>query len=184
MGDSLDCSDIYDKLKKQLAFSLQEQKIIKKLGIKSEIFLPLLFSLKFGGDWSFQTESTKVLAVKDKLTRYDPERMVGYTQEVIFLFLNPQILTKEGQVYRLEKCSQKKEREIVERPFKIEVDGEDIIKAVLNPKTLKITIKRVKGPLSFEGSSAFGVSHEMDHLTGSEKVGGKSLWDFSYKMED
>ena len=72
----------------------------------------------------------------------------------------------------------------MERPFKIEVDGEVIIKAVLNPKTLKICVKRVKGPLSFEGSSAFGVSHEMDHLTGSEKVGGKSLWDFSYQMED
>ncbi len=90
-------------------------------------------------------------------------------------------MNEEGLVHRLEKCGDKKEREIVKRPFKIEVDAEDIIKAVINPLTLKITVKHVKGPLFFEGSSAYGVSHEMNHLQGVE-VNGKSLWDFSYEL--
>jgi predicted metalloprotease len=173
-------SDKYE-LKKQLSFNHQEEKIIKKLDLTPEAFLPLIFSIKFGGDWSFKTKSLKVLAVKDKLTRYDQQKMVGYTIETVFLFVNPKILNEEGLVHRLEKCGDKKEREIVKRPFKIEVDAEDIIKAVINPLTLKITVKHVKGPLFFEGSSAYGVSHEMNHLRGVE-VNGKSLWDFSYEL--
>ena len=173
-------SDEYE-LKKQLSFNHQEEKIIKKLDLTPEAFLPLIFSFKFGGDWSFKTKSLKVLAVKDKLTRYDQQKMVGYTIETVFLFVNPKILNEEGLVHRLEKCGDKKEREIVKRPFKIEVDAEDIIKAVINPLTLKITVKHVKGPLFFEGSSAYGVSHEMNHLQGVE-VNGKSLWDFSYEL--
>ena len=175
--------DELQRFKKQLKFSLQEDKFIEKLGIRSEAFLPLLFSIKYGGDWSFKTDSLKVLAVKDKITRYDEENMVGYTLERIFLFLNPTILNEEGRVHRLEKCGNKKEREIVERPFKVELDGEDIIKAVLNPMTLKVNIKRIKGPLSFEGSMAYGISHEMDHLQGTEKT-GQSLWDFSYELDE
>ena len=169
------------ELKKQLSFNLQEEMIIKKLNITPEAFLPLIFSIKFGGDWSFKTKSLKVLAVKDKLTRYDQEKMVGYTIETVFLLINPKILKEEGCIHRLEKCGNKKEREIVERPFKIEVDAEDIIKAVINPLTLKITVKHFKGPLSFEGSSTYGVSHEMNHLQGLE-VNGKSLSDFSYEL--
>ncbi len=174
-------NDEYE-LKKKLSFNLQEEMIIKKLHITPEAFLPLVFSIKFGGDWSFNTKSLKVLAVKDKLTRYDQEKMVGYTIETVFLFVNPKILKEEGLVYRLEKCGDKKEREIVKRPFKIEVDAEDIIKAIINPLTLKITVKHVKGPLSFEGSSAYGVSHEMNHLRGLD-VNGKSLWDFRYEQD-
>ena len=173
-------SDEYE-LKKQLSFNHQEEKIIKKLDLTPEAFLPLIFSIKFGGDWSFKTKSLKVLAVKDKLTRYDQQKMVGYTIETVFLFVNPKILNEEGLVHRLEKCGDKKEREIVKRPFKIDVDAEDIIKAVINTLTLKITVKHVKGPLFFEGSSAYGVSHEMNHLQGVE-VNGKSLWDFSYEL--
>ncbi len=172
----------YEKLKKRLSFNLQEEVIIKRLNITPEAFLPLVFSIKFGGDWSFKTESLKVLAVKEKLTHYDQEKMVGYTIETVFLFVNPKILKEEGVIYRLEKCSDKKEREIVERPFKIEVDADDIIKAVINPLTLKITVKHIKGPLSFEGSSAYGVFHEMNHLLGLE-VKGKSLWDFKYELD-
>lgn len=176
--------DEYSKLKKQIKFNLEEQEIIKQLNIEPDVFLPLLFSFKFGGDWSFSTKSQKVLAVKDKLTSYDPEKKVGATLEVIYLLTHPRVLNEEGLIYRMEKCSQKKEREIVERPFKVEIDGEEIIKAVLDPKTLEISIKRIKGPLSFEGSTAFGVAHEMGHLTSSDDAGGKCLWDFSYKLED
>lgn len=175
------CNNEYEKLKKQLSFNLKEEMIIKKLDINPEFFLPLIFSVKFGGDWSFKTDSLRVLAVKDKLTRYDEEKLVGYTIETVFLLMNPEIIKREGSIYRLEKCGEKKEREIMERPFKVEVNAEDIIKAVINPLTLKITVQHVKGPLIFEGSSAYGISHEMDHLLGLES-NGKSLWDFTYEL--
>ncbi len=174
-------ADEYEEIKKKLSFNFQEERIIKKLDITPEAFLPLVFSVKFGGDWSFKTESLKVLAVKDKLTRYDQENLIGYTIETIFLFINPRILNEEGLIHRLEKCGDKKEREIVERPLKIEIDADDLIKAIINPVTLKITVKHVKGPITFEGSSAYGISHEMNHLLGVE-VKGKSLWDFKYEL--
>ncbi len=178
MENSLQSLDFLKKIK----FNLQEQEIIKLLEIKPEEFIPLLFSLKFGGNWSFKTREAKIIAIKDKLTRYDPEEMVGFTLEIIYLFFNPSLLTEEGLIYRLEKCSTKKEREIVKRPYKVKVDGEKIIKATLNPKTLEISVKKVNGPLTFEGSSAYGVSHEIDHLKESEQTAGKCLWDFNYKL--
>ena len=173
-----------EELKKKLKFNLQEQEIVKKLAINPEVFIPLLFSLKFGGNWSFKTEkdSVRIMSIKDKLTRYDPENRIGSTLETIYLFSNPVILKEEGKIRRLEKCSEKKEREIVERPYKVHVDGDDIIKAVLDPSTLKIRVKHVKGPLTMEGSAAYGVSHEMDHLKESESTGRKCLWDFNYQL--
>lgn len=175
-----------EELKKKLKFNLQEQEIIKKLGIKHEVFLPLLFSLKFGGNWSYKTkkDSVRLMAIKDKVTRYDPEEKLGHTLETIYLFSNPVVLKEEGRVLRLEKCSEKQEREIVKGPYKVVIDGEDIIKAVLDPSSLKIRVKHIQGPLTLEGSTAYGVSHEMDHLNESEGEERKCLWDFSYEIND
>lgn len=173
-----------EELKKKLRYNLQEQEIIKKLNIKPEVFLPLLFSLKFGGNWSYKTkkDSVRLMAIKDKVTSYDPEEKLGHTLETIYLFSNPVVLNEDGRVLRLEKCSQKQEREIVERPYRVEVDADDIIKAVLDPGTLKIKVEHVTGPLTMEGSLAYGVSHEMDHLLGSKEEPPKFLWDFQYEM--
>jgi predicted metalloprotease len=181
-GDRYGFKEGYEQLKKQLFFNLREKEVLKKLGIPADAFIPLLFSINFGGDWSFKTEFLSVLAVKEKITRYNSEKMTGFTLEKIFLFLNPEILKEEGVVHRLEKCGHKKEREIVKRPYKIELDGEDIIEALLNPLKLKITLRHIEGPLTFEGSAAYGISHEMDHLKGSGAT-GKSLWDFKYELE-
>ena len=173
----------YRKLKKQLSFNLQEHKIIEKLQISPESFIPLLFSLKYGGDWSFKTDSLEVLAIKEKITHYDERKQTGYTLENVLLFLNPEIITMEGKVLRLEKCSTNKERKRVERPFMLVIDAEDIVKAVLNPLTMEISIKKIKGPLKMEGTAAYGVSHEMDHLRGS-RADAKALWEFKYIWEE
>jgi predicted metalloprotease len=178
----LDIQD-YTKIKKQLSFNLQEQKIIEKLQIPPESFIPLLFSLKYGGDWSFKTDSLEVLAIKEKITRYDEKKQTGYTLENVLLFLNPKIIKMEGKVLRLEKCGTKKERELVERPFKFEIDADEIIKSVLNPLTMEICLKKIEGPLKLEGPAAYGVSHEMDHLRGSEAI-AKGLWEFKYSWQE
>jgi predicted metalloprotease len=172
----------YHRLKKQLSFNLDEKKAIQELQIQPDAFLPILFSLKFGGDWSFKTQELEALAVKEKITRYDEGKKEGYTLERVTLFITPQIISTEGKVLRLEKCGNKKERELVERPFRVELDAEDIIKVELNPGSMEITLKRVEGPMSFEGSAAYGVSHEMEHLAGCETT-GKYFWEFEYSLE-
>jgi len=178
----LDSSE-YRKLKKQLTFNLAEEKAIKELNIQPDAFLPVLFSLKFGGDWSFKTDQLEALAVKEKITRYNEEIGEGYTLEKVTLFINPNLTGTEGRVLRLEKCGTKKERELVERPYKVELNADDIIRAELNPGSMKIILERVEGPLEFEGSAAYGVSHEIEHLEGCETF-GKCFWEFEYLVMD
>ena len=173
----------FDEFKKQLSFSLKEKKVIERLDVPHDIFLPLLFSIKFGGDWSLKFDSTRVMAIKEKITRFDDDKMVGYTMEIMFLFYNPVLLSQEGSVYRLEKCGNKKEREIVRRPFKVTVDSEYSLKASLNPLTKKIILEKINGPFEFTGSSAYGVSHEMEHLLEND-VSGESIFEFEYVIKD
>lgn len=173
----------YDKLKKQLSFNLAEKKAIKDLKVQPDAFIPVLFSLKFGGDWSFKTKELEAMAVKEKITRYIEDDGEGYTLERVTLFINPKLKFTEGKVLRFEKCGNKNERELVERPFRVILDAEDIIRAELNPGSMEINLKRIEGPLSFEGSAAYGVSHEMEHLAGCEYT-GKFIWEFKYRVED
>ena len=123
------------------------------------------------------------MAVKEKITRYSEDEGEGYTLERVTLFINPQLKSTEGKVLRLEKCGNKNERELLERPFRVELDAKDVIRAELNPGSMDITLKRINGPLSFEGSAAYGVSHEIEHLTGCEHT-GKFIWEFKYRVED
>lgn len=122
------------------------------------------------------------MAIKEKVTAFDHDKMVGYTKEVMFLFYNPVLLKEEGTVYRLEKCGSRKEREIVKRPYKVTMDSEYALKATLNPIDKKITLKKVKGPFEFTGSGAYGVSHEMDHLLEHE-TNGDSIFEFEYEID-
>ncbi|MBM4241219.1 MAG: hypothetical protein FJ150_06110 [Euryarchaeota archaeon] len=161
---------------------MKEKEIIKKLQISPESFLPLVLSIKFGGDWGIKTNSINVMAIKEKITRYDDNENLGYTLENVFLFLNPSILDQEGEVYRLEKCGNKKERELVKRPFKVVIDAEFIIRAVLDPMMKKIILKKIKGPLTFKGSTAYGISHEMDHICETE-IHEKPIWDFEFILD-
>ncbi len=172
----------YDKLKKQLSFNFAENKAINDLNIKPDAFIPVLFSLKFGGDWSFKTSELEAMAVKEKITRYNENSGERYTLERVTLFVNPCLISNEGKVLRLEKCGAKNERELVERPFRVKLDAEDIVQAELNPKIMEINLKRIKGPLNFSGSAAYGVSHEIEHLTGCERT-GKFLWEFKYRVQ-
>lgn len=173
----------YDELKKLLKFSLNEKKVIKDLQIPDDAFLPLIFSIRFGGDWSLAKNSQKTMAIKEKITTYDEKIKEGCTLEKVYLFLNPQILKEKGIVYRLEKCSTKNERELVKRPYEVIVNGDFILEATLNPIDLKIRLKKIDTPLKFTGSSAYGVSHEMEHLNQKESE-GKPFWEFEYEIVD
>lgn len=123
------------------------------------------------------------MAIKEKVTRFDDDKMLGYTMEIMYLFYNPVLLNQEGTVYRLEKCGNKKEREIVRRPYKVTIDSEYSLKASLNPMTKKITLQKVNGPFQFSGSSAYGISHEMEHLLEKETK-GESIFEFEYEIKE
>lgn len=183
MDDPVCSGAEFDKLKKQLSFNLAEKRVIKDLNIQPDAFIPVLFSLKFGGDWSFKTKDLEAMAVKEKITRFNEIDGEGYTLERVTLFVNPQLISTHGKILRLEKCGTKNERELVERPFRVQLDAQDIVIAELNPDSMEITLKRIEGPLSFEGSAAYGVSHEMEHLAGCEHT-GKFIWEFEYKLKD
>ncbi|KZX11578.1 hypothetical protein MBFIL_13910 [Methanobrevibacter filiformis] len=170
-----------DEIQKLLKFSISEKEAIKSLNLPEEVFLPLFFSIRFGGDWSVNKNSKKLMSVKEKVTEYDTDKKIGYTLEKIYLFVNPVLLKEEGVVYRMEKCGNKNERELVKRPYSVIVDGKYILEAVLNPKDLKIAIKHMKGPLKFHGPAAYGASHEIDHLNDikNPKI---PFWDFEYVL--
>lgn len=154
---------------------------MERLNLPYDIFLPLLFSIKFGGDWSLKMNSTRVMAVKEKITRFDEEKMLGYTLENMFLFYNPVLISQKGEVYRMEKCGNKNEREIVKRPYKITIDAEYCLKASMNPMTKKIALKKIKGPFKFTGTNAYGISHEMEHLSSNEST-RNSIFEFEYEI--
>ncbi|MGB9838078.1 RimK/LysX family protein [Methanothermobacter sp.] len=175
----MDDSDI----RKLLRFTLSEKRVIDELQIPPDAFIPLLFSIRYGGDWSLRKNSGRFMAVKEKVTRFDEDEMTGRTLEIVYLFLNPRVVREEGTVYRLEKCGSKNERELVKRPYRVVVDGDYILRAVLDPLDFKIKLKRLRKPLKFTGSGAYGVSHEMEHLEGRESR-GTPFWEFKYEIED
>lgn len=172
-----------EAIKKILKFTLKEKEIIKALDLPEEVFLPLFFSVRFGGDWSVNKNSNNLMSVKEKITEYDDEKKEGYTLEKIYLFVNPEILSEEGKIYRMEKCGNKNERELVERPYSVVIHGEYILEATLNPKDMKIIVKHAKSPLKFVGPGAYGVSHEIEHLK-SGKIQGIPFWNFEYVLNE
>jgi predicted metalloprotease len=161
-------------------FSVQEKNIISSFEIKEELFLPFLLSLKSGGSWSYASEETKSIAVKDVITYYDDESKTGHTLERIYLLIDPEIIMEEGVVHRLEKCGTKEERELVERPYFITLQAKNIIFAEVNPELRKITVRELKKKrISLKGTPAYSAAHELEHLEKGE-IEGIPFWNFEY----
>ncbi|ADI74876.1 protein of unknown function DUF785 [Methanohalobium evestigatum Z-7303] len=170
-------SDI-NEIKNFFMFAGKEQYLIKELGLPEESILPLMLSLKSGGSWSYSTEALSVMSIKNPSTQYDENEDTGYTLEDIYLFLNPEIINKQGSVYRLEKCSKRGERVLVERPYRITVKGERIILAQVHPEKKKIEVSEPEyKSIIFTGSPAYSAAHEIEHLTTGE-INGEPIWNF------
>jgi predicted metalloprotease len=105
-----------ENLKKTIDFTSAEKKLISSFDIPADAFIPLLLSLRDGGDWSYSAENIKTIAVIDKTTVYDDEKKLGYSLEEIYLFINPVLKDEEGTVHRLKKeikVEELAERELV-----------------------------------------------------------------------
>jgi predicted metalloprotease len=164
-------------------FSTQEKNVISSFNIEEELFLPFLLSLKSGGSWSYASEETRSIAVKDIITYYDEESKTGYTLEKIYLFIEPEVIEKEGVIYRLEKCGTRAERELVERPYGISLKARKIIFAEVNPAFRTIKIREMKKRhIRLKGTPAYSAAHELEHLEKGE-IKGTPVWKFEYISE-
>jgi len=169
-----------DEIQAIFKFSALEKHVISSFGVQEDLFLPFLLSLKSGGSWSYASEETKSMAVKDVITYYNEESKTGYTLEKIYFFINPEIVKEEGIIRRLEKCGTKEERELVERPYLITLKAKKMIFAEVNPEFRKITVRELKKKtIQLKGTPAYSAAHEMEHLEKGE-IGGIPLWTFEY----
>ncbi len=169
-----------DKVRKIIDFTNAERRLISSFNLPADAFTPLLLSLRDGGDWSYSSEDIKTMAVMDKTTIYDDERKLGYSLEEIYLFVNPVLAEEEGTVHRLEKCGDEEMRLLVRRPYKVRVISDRIIKTTVNPLEKEIKIEELaEKELSFDGSTAYDIAHEIEHLKAKEIKGG-SLWEFRF----
>jgi predicted metalloprotease len=149
-------------LKKTIEFTNEERRLISGLDIPADAFLPLLLSLRDGGDWSYSSANIKTIAVMDKTTVYDDNKKTGYSLEEIYLFINPVLISEEGTVHRLEKCGEEEVRMLVKRPYKIRVGCDRIIKATVHPVEKKIKVEELmEKELVFEGSTAYYIAHDI-----------------------
>lgn len=173
-----------EEIKKIIHFTQAEKEAISGFGLPLDAFLPLILSIRFGGDWSYSSEEVRSLAVQDRTTMYDESQGMGHSLEEIYLFVNPELLEKEGRVRRLEKCGEKEERVLVERPYRIRVRGDRVLKATVDPSEMEILLEELfDREIVFEGSNAFDFAHELEHLQQKEVRGG-GLWNFVFKTKD
>lgn len=169
-----------ENFKKILTFTTAEKELISSFDIPADAFLPLLLSLRDGGDYSYSAENIKTIAIMDKTTIYDDKKKLGYSLEEIYLFINPVLKDEEGTVHRLEKCGEEELRLLVRRPYKVRVGSDRIIKATVNPLEKEIKVEELaEKELVFDGSTAYDISHEIEHLKRKEIIGG-SLWEFKF----
>lgn len=168
-------------LKKTIEFTNEERKLISGFDLPADAFLPLLLSLRDGGDWSYSSGNIKTIAVMDKTTVYDDEQKSGYSLEEIYLFVNPVLTDEVGTVRRLEKCGDEEVRMLVTRPYKIRIGCDRIIKATIHPVEKEIKVEELnERELVFEGSTAYDIAHEIEHLK-HEEIKGESLCEFKFK---
>ncbi|NYT05708.1 MAG: hypothetical protein GKC04_04960 [Methanomicrobiales archaeon] len=164
----------------EIGFTGAEQQLARRLALPADACIPLFFSIRFGGAWSFADGGIRALSVVERTTVYDETTGEGYSREVIHLCINPVCTGREGIVRRLEKCGEEKTRFLVERPFRIRIRADRIITAELNParKTI-ITRERSSRTIAWEGSAAAQADHELEHLAGRTVAGGL-LWEFQF----
>lgn len=169
--------DVED-IKKAIEFTNYEKGLASGFNLPADAILPLLLTLRDGGDWSYSGDRIKTVSILDKTTIYDDAKKSGYSLEEIYLFIDPEITHAEGEIHRLEKCGDVEMRMLVKRPYKIKVRCERIIKATVHPMLKEIKVAELsEKELSFEGSTAYDIAHEVEHLEHME-IKGESLWEF------
>ncbi len=157
---------------RNLVFLKAEEDLAVRFGLSTESLLPLFFSVRFGGDWSYASENLRTVSVMKKTSVYDEETRLGSSVEEIYLLVNPAIEEREGTVHRLEKCGDQPARLLVERPYRLRATAERILQMTIDPLAGEIRVgDPEKKEITFEGSPAYGLAHELEHLEQKEIIG-------------
>jgi predicted metalloprotease len=164
----------------KIAFAAAETALATRFGISADALIPLLFSLRYGGDWSYASGDITAISAVKKTTVYDDESQTGYSLEEIYFFTNPVILHREGTVHRLEKCGEVPARLLVARPYLVRLAADRVLKMTVNPLERVIRTEELDiTELTFSGSTAYGIDHELEHLAGRD-IAGEELWVFRF----
>jgi predicted metalloprotease len=162
-------------LLRNLAFLKAEKDLAERFGLPPDALLPLIFSLRFGGDWSYALEDLRTVSVMKKTSVYDEETKLGSSLEEIYLLVNPAITESEGTVLRLEKCGDQPTRLLVERPYRVRARADRVLKMTIDPRAGEIRVEDLdRKEIRFEGSPAYGIAHELEHLEKKE-IAGRDL---------
>ncbi|WP_062398432.1 hypothetical protein [Methanogenium cariaci] len=87
-----------------------------------------------GGRLELRIRESQAVSVMKKTSVYDEETKLGSSLEEVYLLVNPAIKEGEGgTVHRLEKCGNKPARLLVERPFRVKVRADRILKMTIDP---------------------------------------------------
>lgn len=157
---------------RNLAFLRAEEEISTRFGLLPEALLPLFFSIRYGGDWSYASGDLRTVSVMKKTSVYDEETKLGSSVEEIYLLVNPVLEEREGTVHRLEKCGDQPARLLVERPYRVRAGAERILKMTIDPLAGEIRVEALpETKWNFEGSPAYGFAHELEHLDKKEITG-------------
>lgn len=90
-----------DEIREEIAFAAAEAALAARFDIPTDALLPLLFSLRYGGDWSYAAEGVTPISAVTRTKVYDEVSQTGYSLEEIYLFVDPVILHREGlRVFR------------------------------------------------------------------------------------
>lgn len=168
-------------IRRMFTFARAEEELVSGFDLPPEPFIPLILSIRSGGDWSYAAGEVRAVSVVEKTTVYDEERKAGRTKEEIFLIIGPEIIGEEGSVRRLEKCGEEEARLLVTRPYWVKVRGDRIIRADVDPDTMEIQVRELEArELVFTGSAAYGLAHEMEHMGGG-RISGTGIYEFTYR---
>ncbi|MBS7251641.1 MAG: RimK/LysX family protein [Candidatus Freyarchaeota archaeon] len=174
-----------EEFKTILKFAASEEKISQTYNVPPNMLIPLLLSIKYGGDWSIKDEENFSVAVKDRETIYNGETKEGISYETIYLLVNPRIVEKEGRVHRIEKCGLSAERKLVQRSYNVKVVFDKGLIAKIDPEKKIIKIEKLnEEKIEFKGTMAFSLEHEIEHVSSEAEAAGKPIWDFNYIFEE
>jgi predicted metalloprotease len=169
-----------DEIREEIAFAAAEAALAVRFGLPVDALVPLLFSLRYGGDWSYTAGETRAISAVTRTTVYDEASRTGYSREEIYLFVDPVVLHREGTIHRLEKCGSAPERLLVERPYRMRLTARRVIRMTVNPLERTIRTEDLgAAEMAFAGSTAYGIDHELEHLTGRE-IRGEGLRAFRF----
>lgn len=140
------------EISEKIAFAAAEAALATRFDLPADALIPLIFSLHYGGNWSYSGSEITAISAMKRATVYDDESRTGYSLEEIYLFVNPVFLHREGTVHRLEKCGDAPARVLARRPYRVRLRADRVIRMTVHPLDREIRTEELDpGEMTFSG---------------------------------